>query len=110
VEGFGNVLIEAAAAGIPSVARSSALGVADAVIPGVTGELVASGTPEQLADGVLRAITARPADPVAAWLRRFTTQSSSDTLLELIGRVTAQKGSSAGAGSGSDAHPTRRAA
>ena len=36
-EGFGNVLVEAAAAGIPSVAVSGALGVADAIVPGMTG-------------------------------------------------------------------------
>ena len=33
-EGFGNVLVEAAAMGIPSVAASEALGVADADRPG----------------------------------------------------------------------------
>jgi glycosyltransferase involved in cell wall biosynthesis len=110
VEGFGNVLIEAAAAGIPSVVRSSALGVADAVIPGVTGELVAWGTPEALAAGVLRAITAPTGDPIAAWLRRFTTQSSADVLLELIGRVTAHQASIPLAGSASDVLRSRPAA
>src|SRR5690606_36212643 len=36
-EGFANVLVESAAYGIPVVAASRALGVADAIVPGITG-------------------------------------------------------------------------
>jgi glycosyltransferase involved in cell wall biosynthesis len=90
VEGFGNVLVEAAAAGMPCVARSSALGVADAIVPGVTGELVAAGTPEALAAGVIRAISRPKQDPIEAWLRRFTPESSGNVLLDVVWRVTAQ--------------------
>lgn len=88
VEGFGNVLVEAAAAGIPSVARSAALGTADAVVPGLTGELVARPGPEALADGVLRAVAAKDGDPLAGWLARFSAPSSADLLLEILAGAT----------------------
>ena len=84
VEGFGNVLVEAAAAGIPCVAPSTALGVADAIVPGVTGELAAAATGRALAAAVLRAVAAREDDPVGSWLRRFTPQSSADALLDAV--------------------------
>lgn len=71
VEGLGNVLVEAAAAGVPAVAPSAALGVADAVVPGVTAVLAGSA-PDELATALLDAARLRPAQPaVAAWLARF---------------------------------------
>lgn len=74
-EGFGNVLVEAAAAGYPSVAISGALGVADAIVPGITGELSLSSSPTHLADAVERAsgLTLRNIEP---WLRRFSVEQS----------------------------------
>lgn len=47
-EGFGNVIIEAAAAGIPTVATEST-GVTDAIVDGVTGMIVRSRDPERFA-------------------------------------------------------------
>ncbi|WP_273545218.1 glycosyltransferase family 4 protein [Arthrobacter sunyaminii] len=84
-EGFGNVLVEAAAVGIPSVAFSGALGVADAVLPGITGELVADDSPEAFADGILRA---RELDPLVArrWLSRFSADASGETLEGVLTR------------------------
>jgi len=72
VEGLGMVLVEAAGMGLPSVAPSPALGVADAVVPGLTGILSLSTAPRDLADAVLEAV-ALPRDPAlaAGWLRRF---------------------------------------
>ena len=87
VEGFANVLVEAAAAGIPVVARSDALGVADAVVPGVTGELARNGSPRELAAAVLRATAAPTADPRTAWLRRFSVGASTDCLLQTVADV-----------------------
>lgn len=86
VEGLANVLVEAAAAGIPVVARSNALGTADAVIPGVTGELALGESPERLADAVIRA-AARPgaaSDPIEPWLSHFSVENSTSLLLEAI--------------------------
>lgn len=86
-EGLGNVYVEAAAAGIPSVACSSALGTADAVIPGLTGELVSGSEPEQLADGVLRATASRGVNPLHGWLSRFSVETSTAILLDVLNRV-----------------------
>jgi glycosyltransferase involved in cell wall biosynthesis len=78
-EGFGNVLVEAAAAGYPSVAVSGALGVADAIVPGITGELALSADPVDVADALLRAseLTLTNIDP---WLQRFSVESSGSDL------------------------------
>ncbi|MCU1443501.1 MAG: hypothetical protein JWQ59_1651 [Cryobacterium sp.] len=82
-EGFGNVLVEAAAAGYPSVAVSGALGVADAIVPGITGELALSSAPADLADALLRAadLTLDNIDP---WLARFSVESSGADLESVL--------------------------
>lgn len=80
-EGFGNVLVEAAAAGVPSVASSSALGVAEAMLPGVTGVLAPSTSVGELTDAVLRAADLRVCDPVVdQWLERFRPQEVAQRL------------------------------
>ena len=85
-EGFGNVLIESACAGIPAVAVSNALGVADAVVPGVTGSLALDASVESLAEAVLdaQAVTFEGAD---AWLNRFSPERSTDLLLATLQRT-----------------------
>ena len=90
-EGFGNVLVEAAAAGIPCVARTSALGVADAIIPGVTGELVAGSRPSDLADGILRVVRPSHGDPREQWLEHFSVGHSVDVLLGALVPLVAQR-------------------
>lgn len=82
-EGFGNVLVEAAAAGYPAVAISGALGVSDAVVPGITGELALSADPVDIADALLRAadLTLAGIDP---WLARFSIESSAADLVRVI--------------------------
>jgi len=82
-EGFGNVLVEAAAVGIPSVAASAALGVADALVPGMTGELARSGTPTDLADAVERA-KCLDLSGIDRWLQRFSVEESGLTLEHFI--------------------------
>jgi glycosyltransferase involved in cell wall biosynthesis len=72
VEGFGNVLVEAAAAGLTCVAPSSALGVADAIISGITGVLARSTRPIDLADAVAEATALPIGSPaVTRWLGNF---------------------------------------
>ena len=85
-EGFGNVLVEAAAAGYPAVAVSGALGVADAIVPGITGELALSAHPVDLADAILRAadLTLENIEP---WLARFSEESSGADLERVLLRV-----------------------
>jgi glycosyltransferase involved in cell wall biosynthesis len=86
-EGFGNVLVEAAAHRIPSVAISGALGVADAVVPGVTGVLASDPRPSVLADAVLAARSCGFAG-LDDWLAHFSTDSSVARLLSALDEVT----------------------
>lgn len=74
-EGLGTELIEAASRAVPAAAISTALGVADAIIPGVTGELALDDDPRSIADAVDRAsrITVGGIDD---WIDRFTPQAS----------------------------------
>jgi len=57
-EGFGNVLIEAMACGVPVVATASA-GTRAIVEPGINGRLVESHTPAALADALLGILSDR---------------------------------------------------
>jgi glycosyltransferase involved in cell wall biosynthesis len=91
-EGFGNVLVEAAAVGIPAVSFSSALGVADAMLPGITGELVSGSSGADLARGVLKAVGNRgdQGDDVSSWLKRFSTFESTAELIRWIDEIAAR--------------------
>jgi glycosyltransferase involved in cell wall biosynthesis len=101
-EGFGNVLVEAAAVGVPSVAASEALGVADALVPGITGELARSGAPADFADAVERAARL-DVSGIDRWLQRFSMQESGLTLEHFI---KARLESRRHGGRPSPAHPT----
>lgn len=89
-EGFGNVLVEAAAAGIPSVAISNAFGVADALIPGVSGQLAFTGTPAAVAEAVLAA-KGMKMTRVPDWTRRFSTDESGRLLTAALARAIARR-------------------
>jgi glycosyltransferase involved in cell wall biosynthesis len=84
IEGFGNVFVEAAAVGIPSVACSESLGSADAIIPGVTGILTLTSEVSDLADATLRAADLWPVEAPPGWLRRFSAEESSRLLLQAV--------------------------
>jgi len=88
-EGFGNVLVEAAECGLRVVAVSQALGVADAMIPGVTGVLASSGSPGHLADAVEQAWQLPGPDPelVRRWSQRFTAQTAAEVLERVVKAV-----------------------
>lgn len=88
-EGFGNVLVEAALGGIPSVAVSNAYGVADALVPTITGELAFAGTPEALAAAVLRA-RGSSMRHVSGWARRFSTDESGRLLTASLHKAIAR--------------------
>ncbi len=77
-EGFGSVLIEAAAAGVPSVA-SRIYGITDAVVDGETGLLHEPGNPEDLSRALrnlLQDVPARNTMAEAARLRAVSKFSS----------------------------------
>lgn len=88
-EGFGNVLIEAAARSVPSVVSSKALGVADACIAEVTGKLVCGDTPVDYADGVLAASEMVLPD-LRKWLARFTSESAAHSLSLVLSAAKTQ--------------------
>ncbi|MFZ8757483.1 glycosyltransferase family 4 protein [Microbacterium sp. HMH0099] len=94
-EGLGNVLIEAAARGVPSVAISTALGVADAIIPGVTGELAASADPAAVADAVQEA-AGLEVGGIDDWLDRFGADASATLLEKAVTRAVVRSGSAVG--------------
>jgi glycosyltransferase involved in cell wall biosynthesis len=58
-EGFPNVVLEAAAAGLP-VVTTDATGAIDSVIDGETGRIARAGDPESLADALQQLIEATP--------------------------------------------------
>ena len=86
-EGFGNVLVEAASRGVPSVAVSTSLGVADAIVPGITGVLAVSGEPSDLADAVMQARELSP-PPDLPWLQQFTAASSVQRLERVLAKFS----------------------
>lgn len=88
LEGFGNVLVEAAAAGIPVVAPSPALGVADAVLTDLTGVLSPTTRVDDLADAVLRAAELQLETPgVRTWLERFQPEPVAKRLEAVLERT-----------------------
>lgn len=86
VEGFGNVLVEAASVGIPSVANARALGVSAALVNGVTGVVVDDNTPKSLAVGVLAAMNL-PMSDVRGWLAQFQDTSVTNHLIRMLHQV-----------------------
>lgn len=79
VEGFGNVLVEAASRNVPSVVGSSAFGSADAVIPGVTGFFARNDSVAEFARAAVSASRLRSATP-PGWLDQFSLASSTDVV------------------------------
>lgn len=87
-EGFGNVLVEAAAAGLWSVVSSRCLGSADAVIPNVTAIVTAADDVDDYSQAVLDAVSrGESPDPLSAWLSRFSAEASVAALEQVAIRV-----------------------
>lgn len=83
VEGFGNVIVEAADAGLPAVVSAASLGSSEALIHGVTGVIARTDDPEDLADAVLQARLLGRVLPPGDWRRRFTPEVSGAALLNV---------------------------
>lgn len=86
VEGFGNVLVEAAAASIPAVVSSRALGAADACIPGITAILASTDSVSAYALAV-REARSLPFAEIDDWLRRFSSETGGDLVAEAVSRT-----------------------
>ncbi|MFU8945155.1 glycosyltransferase [Mycetocola zhadangensis] len=86
VEGFGNVLVEAAAASIPAVVSSRALGVADACIPGITAVLASTDSVKAYAIAAWEA-RGLVIGGIDEWLQCFSSQRSGDLLAEAVSRA-----------------------
>jgi len=84
-EPFGTVLSEAMAVGTPVVATRVG-GLAEVVEDGVTGALVAPGSPDELADGIARVLADRKTMGAAARqaARRFDADTYADRLEALL--------------------------
>jgi glycosyltransferase involved in cell wall biosynthesis len=89
-EGFGMAVVEAAAAGTPSVVcEAPDNAAAELVEPGVNGELAADASPEALAAAVLRVLDAGPAlrESSAAWFAGNRQRLSMDESLAAVERL-----------------------
>lgn len=101
-EGFGNVLVEAMAAGIPVVSTDCPVGPREILANGRYGELVPQASAQSVADAIGRALTS-PGDVQAAQARaqEFTVERSVCSYRTLFARLgtsslstpTAQTGS-----------------
>jgi phosphatidylinositol alpha-1,6-mannosyltransferase len=93
IEGFGIAYVEAAAAGVPSIAANVG-GVADAVADGVTGLLVPPSSPEAVATATLRllgdpALRARLGDAARAEVERsLNWDRSAREVMRVVSEVT----------------------
>jgi len=92
-EGYGLVVVEAAALGTPTVVvRSPDNAAVELIVDGENGVVAASAEPEELADAILRVQAAGPElrRSTAAWFRRnrerLSLESTLDTLADVYGR------------------------
>ena len=89
-EGFGNVLVEAMACGVPAVATRSA-GTDDIISDGVDGVLVARHTPDAVAAALTRLLLDRPLrDRMAASARESSERFARPVIARAYDRVFAE--------------------
>ncbi|WP_207460471.1 glycosyltransferase family 4 protein [Azospirillum sp. SYSU D00513] len=98
VEGFGMVYIEAAAAGLPSIATASG-GIPEAVRDGETGILLPDHTPEAVAAGLRRFAAERAAfrpEALRAFAESCLSDRTTDRLKARIEELTARHAAAQG--------------
>ncbi len=85
-EGFGNVVAEAMALGIPVVSTDCPYGPREILMDGALGPLVPVGDPGAMADAI-DGVLARPMDPgrLKAAAQRYTVERCADRFLEVFG-------------------------
>ena len=89
-EGFGNVLVEAMACGVPAIATRSA-GTDDIINDGVDGVLVAHHTPDAVAAALTRVLLDRPLrDRMAASARESSERFARPVIARAYDRIFAE--------------------
>ena len=83
-EGFGNVLVEAMALGIPIVSTNCESGPFEILAGGKYGHLTPVGNSKAMADAILKVLSGdqKPIDP--EWLRQFNVEISVQNYLRIF--------------------------
>ena len=84
-EGWGIAVIEAAQHGVPTVAFSSAGGVRDSIVDGVTGRLVADG--ESFTDAVIETMRGDYDQAARAWAAQFSWEETGRRFEQILEEV-----------------------
>lgn len=80
-------MIEAAQHGVPTVAFSSAGGVRDSIVDGVTGRLVADG--ESFTDAVIETMRGDYGEAARLWAGRFSWEETGRRFEQVLEEVVA---------------------
>ena len=83
-EGFGLVLVEALAAGVPVVSTDCESGPREILEDGELGRLVPVGDPEALARAILQSLDQPRRAPSAKWLQRYSLPAALDSYGRLL--------------------------
>ncbi|WP_227815620.1 glycosyltransferase [Nitrogeniibacter aestuarii] len=85
-EGFGNVMVEALATGLPVVATDCPVGPREILQDGALGPLVPMGDSQALANGIMQMLDERPAaERLQAGVAKYTVEHSVDGYLKAFG-------------------------
>lgn len=84
-EGFGNVLVEAMAAGTPIVSTDCESGPAEVLDNGKYGELVPVGDSDALAAAILKVLSDQIKPVDSAWLNQYTVETVAQKYAQILG-------------------------
>ncbi len=84
-EGFGNVIVESLALGMPVVSTNCPNGPAEILDNGKYGDLVSVGDSEAMAQAILRVLSGNSKSVEPEWLEQFTLASVTQQYLDVMG-------------------------
>ncbi len=84
-EGFGNVLVEALAVGVPVVSTDCESGPAEILDGGRYGRLVPVGDSEAMAEAILSVLAGQTQPVDSAWLTQFSLEAAVEHYLQVLG-------------------------